>query len=147
MGKLNMQPNTLTNICVDQMKNFQELKKFIRYTLGCACPKEVFNKIEYEKKQDEPWERRINVGDRLLVYVINVASENDLSKKITKALESGVTERNNKKFNRFRLVLVTSNHHQISKLAEKVFCASKLFDEKTHIHLVSEGEIQAIDCA
>jgi hypothetical protein len=129
------------------MKNNQELKKFIRYTLGCGCPKEVFNKIDYEKRQEEAWDRRINVGDRLLVYIVHVDSENDLSPKLTLAMEAGVTERNNKKFNRFRLVLVTSNHHKISKLAEKTFCESTLFDEKTHLHLLSEDAIPAIDCA
>jgi hypothetical protein len=129
------------------MKNHQELKKFIRYTLGCGCPEEVFNKIEYENKQGEAWQGRINVGDRLLVYIVNVGPENDLSQKITLAMEAGVTERNNKKFNRFRLVVVTSNHYKISELAEKTFCESTLFDEKTHLHLLSEDAIQAIDCA
>ena len=76
------------------MKNYQELKSFVQDTLGCGCPEEVFNKIEYEKRQDKPWEMRINIGDRLLVYVIGADSENDLARKIATAMESGVTERN-----------------------------------------------------
>ncbi|WP_320040694.1 hypothetical protein [uncultured Desulfobacter sp.] len=132
--------------CGDKMKNNYELEKFVRDTLGCGCPQEVFNKIEYDKKQNGPWERRINVGDRLLVYFINVDAERNIPKKITAAMESGVTERDNNKFNRFRLVVVTSNHHEISKLSEQTFCESKLFDEKTHLHFVSEDDIQALDC-
>lgn len=135
----------LANLYADKMKNYQELKRFVQDTLGCACPEEVFKKIEYEKKQDKPWERRINVGDRLLIYIISVDSENDLTNKIDIAMESGVTERNEKKFNRFRLVLVSSNSHEISNSAEKTFCESKLYDEKTHLHLVSEDDIQVFD--
>nr|WP_319491527.1 hypothetical protein [uncultured Desulfobacter sp.] len=127
------------------MGNHQELKKFIQHTLGCGCPAEVFSKIIYEKKQGGVWDGRINVGDRLLVYIVHVDSENDLSNTIARTMESGVTERNTKKFNRFRLVLVTSNHRELSKSAEKTFCESKLFDEKTHLHLLSQEEIQAID--
>ena len=113
--------------------------------MGCGCPEEVFNRIEFEKKQGSPWEIRINVGDRLLVYVIRVDSENELAEKMAMAMESGVAERNVKKFNRFRLVLVTSNNHGLSNLAEKTFCESKLFDEKTHLHLVSEDEVLGFD--
>lgn len=123
------------------MKNYQELKRFVQDTLGCACLEEVFNKIEYEKRQDKPWERRINVGDRLLVYVISVDSENDLASKIAIAMETGVAERNEKKFNRFRLVLASSNNPEINISAEKAFCKSNLFDEKTHLHFVSKEEL------
>lgn len=127
------------------MGNDQELKKFVQHTLGCGCPEEVFNNIEYEKNQGEVWDGRINVGGRLLVYIVQVDSEDDLPNKIALAMETGVTERNHKGFNRFRLVLVNSNHLQLSKLAEKTFCESKLFDEKTHFHLLSQEDIQVID--
>jgi hypothetical protein len=127
------------------MKNHQELKKFVQHTLGCGCPEEVFNKIEYEKGQGDAWNGRINVGDRLLVYIVHVYSENDVSRKVSLAMASGVTDRNNKNFNRFRLVLVTSTPHLISELSEKTFYESKLFDEKTHLHLLSQDDIQAID--
>ncbi|WP_419661800.1 hypothetical protein [Desulfosarcina variabilis] len=139
--------NTSANLYAVKMKNYQQLKRFIRDTLGCGCPEEVFNKIEYEKRQDKPWEIRINIGDRLLVYVISADSENDIASKIAIAMESGVTERNEKKFNRFRLVLVTANNQEISNSAEKNFCESKLYDEKTHFHLVTEDDIQAFDYA
>jgi len=127
------------------MGNDHELKKFIQHTLGCGCPEDVFKKIDYEKNQSDVWDGRINVGDRLLVYIVNVDSEDDVSKTIIQAMESGVTERNDKNFNRFRLVLVASNRERISSSAQKTFCASNLFDEKTHLHLLSENDIQAID--
>lgn len=127
------------------MGNHQTLKKFIQHTLGCGCPEHVFKKIEYDKNQGKVWDSRINVGDRLLVYIVHVDSETDLSNKIDLAMASGVTERNSKKFNRFRLVLVSANHRQFNQLAEKTFCESKFFDEKTHLHLLSQEEIQAID--
>jgi len=127
------------------MGNYHELKKFIQHTLGCGCPEDVFKKIDYEKNQSDVWDGRINVGDRLLVYIVNVDSEDDVSKTIIQAMESGVTERNDKNFNRFRLVLVASNRECISSSAQKTFCASNLFDEKTHLHLLSENDIQAID--
>lgn len=36
------------------------------------------------------------------------------------------------------IALVTSNHHKIGNLAEKMFCELELFDKKAHFHLVSE---------
>jgi hypothetical protein len=125
------------------MKNTQELKGFVQDTLGCGCPEEVFNKIEYEKGHGKPWERRIIIGDRLLVYIIRADSDNDVARKIAMAMESGVTERNKSKFNRFRLVLVTANNQEISDSAEKIFCGSKLFDDKTHFHLPKLSDCRA----
>lgn len=129
------------------MHNHKQIKTFVQDTLGCGCPEEVFNKIEYEEKQDRPWERRINTGDRLLVYIIRVDSENDVAGKMVTAMEAGITERNEKKFNRFRLVLISSNRDEIGPSAEKIFNASDLTDEKTHLHILSENDMQTLDSA
>ncbi len=129
------------------MQKHPEIKQFVQETLGCSCPEEVFNKIEYDKELAELWGRRVNVGDRLLIYIINTDSEKDLSDKVNSALQLGVAERNSKGLNRFRLVLVSSKGDEIRVLAEKEFRESVYYDEKTHLHIVSEEDIAQFDNA
>jgi len=54
------------------MQTYQEIKRFVQETLGCSCPEEVFNKIDYQKESDDISGRRINVGDRLFIYIITL---------------------------------------------------------------------------
>jgi hypothetical protein len=123
------------------MQNNPEIKLFAQETLGCTCPEEVFNKIEYNEELNEPWERRINIGDRLLIYIINIGPESDLVDKVNTALRLGVTERNEKGFNRFRLVLVSSDGDEVRDVAEREFSESAYQDEKTHLHILGKQDI------
>ena len=41
----------------------------------------------------------MNVGDQLLIYIINTDSKKDLSDKVNSALQLGVAERNSKGLN------------------------------------------------
>lgn len=129
------------------MNTYPEIKSFVQNTLGCSCPEEVFEKIEYEKGLSESWERRINVGNRLLIYIINAEPESDIPQKVKDALAMGVKERNKKGLNRFRLVLVTSGSSEICESAEKAFDESEFHDEKTHLHFVKDNDISGFDHA
>lgn len=123
------------------MQRYPEIKKFVQETLGCACPEEVFENIVYSENANTPWERRIEVGNRLLVYVVASDPLESTSRKIDAALQTGVIERNRKGFNRFRLVLVSPNRDEDAEtVCEKLFCESPSFDEKTHLHIVAEKD-------
>ena len=116
----------------------QEIKRFVQETLGCSCPEEVFNKIEYQNQDNDIIGKKVNVGDRLLIYIINADSESELAELIRSSLIKGVEERNKKGFNRFRLVLAVSRPDELHSLAEKAFQNSEHTDEKTHLHVVSK---------
>ena len=91
------------------MQAYPEIKRFVQETLGCSCPEEVFNKIDYQKESDENLGRKITVGDRLLIYIITMDRKSNIQEVINSALEQGIEEREKKGFNRFRLVLVASH--------------------------------------
>ena len=58
------------------------------------------------------------------------------------ALERGVEERDGRGLNRFRLVLVTSRPDVMRSSVERAFESSGYSDEKTHLHIVSETDVE-----
>lgn len=122
--------------------HYPKMKRFVQETLGCSCPEEVFDKIDYQKARDGGVGSRINVGDRLLIYIITVDGKSSIQEVINAALEQGIEERDNKGFNRFRLVLVAARPDDLRGTAEHVFARSDYADEKAHLHVVSEGDVE-----
>ena len=126
------------------MHIYPEIKRFVQETLGCSCPEEVFNKIDYQKESSGIWDKKINVGDRLLIYIVNTDEKSDLSKVIHSALKHGAEERSTKGLNRFRLVLVASHPDEMRSPAEHAFNDSECTDEKTHLHIVNERDVASL---
>ena len=126
------------------MQIYPEIKRFVQETLSCSCPEEVFNTIDYQKESDDISGRKINVGDRLLIYIITMDRKSNIQGVINSALEQGVEERAKKGFNRFRLVLVASCPDELRSSAEHAFNSSGYTDEKTHLHIVNETEVESL---
>ena len=124
------------------MQTYPDIKRFVQETLGCSCPEEVFNKIDYQKESDGKSVRKVTVGDRLLIYIITMDGKSNTQGVINSALERGVVERNKKGFNRFRLVLVDARPDELRSIAEHAFHSSVCTDEKTHIHILSESDVE-----
>ena len=106
------------------MQKYPEIKQFVQETLGCSCPEEVFNKIDYQKEIDGMSGRKVTVGDRLLIYIISTDRESNIQGVIDSALEQGVEERDKKRLNRFRLVLASSR----PVLGELLFMRQSVFE-------------------
>ena len=123
------------------MQTYPGIKRFVQETLGCSCPEEVFNQIDYQKEHDGILGRKINVGDRLLIYIITMDGQSNIQGVINSALVQGVVERDKKGFNRFRLVLVASHPDELRSSAEQAFNSSGYTDEKTHLHVVNESDV------
>ena len=126
------------------MQPYPEIKHFVQEILGCSCPEEVFNQIDYQKECDDISGRKINVGERLLIYIITIDGKSSIQGVIGSALEQGVKERDEKGLNRFRMVLVASCPDELRSLAEHAFDNSGYADEKTHLHIVNEGEVKSL---
>jgi hypothetical protein len=123
------------------MQIYPEIKLFVQETLGCSCPEEVFTQIDYQEEGDGILGRKINVADRLLIYIITMDRKSRIQGVINSALEQGVEERDKKGLNRFRLVLVTSCPDELRSSAERAFDNSGYTDEKTHLHIVNESDV------
>jgi hypothetical protein len=120
------------------------IKTFVQQTLGCGCPEEVFNLIDCQfnvKLNGETILRnKINIGNRLLIYVLEVNNTGPLRNILPFLVKSGKAERDNLKFNRFRLVLITDMVDEISKTAETIFYDVNK-DEKVHLHIVDKESV------
>jgi hypothetical protein len=68
----------MLRIFVVTVQTYQEIKRFFQETLGCSCPEDVFNEIDYQKESDDISVRKINVGDRLLIYTITMDGKSNI---------------------------------------------------------------------
>jgi hypothetical protein len=121
----------------------ENIKTFVKETLDCKCPDEVFEHIELERNiqidGDILLNSRINIGNRLLVYIIKINSEKFIANNLKSIVTYGVKERDARGFNRFRLVLETVDPGKLQKTARSVFRSIKNKDEKTHLHIVKKS--------
>lgn len=121
----------------------EAIKGFTREILGCDCPEEVFNKIVCEDdvriNNGLTISYKINIGDKLLIYILILEQRNKLGSELPKLIEAGKKERNGRGFNRFRLVLVSENPDVIRDDVHKLF--EKLEkDEKIHLHIINSND-------
>ena len=120
----------------------ERVHQFIRGTLGCGCPDEVMQWIVCSRSEAVPEHdlmlTRIDVGGRLLVYVIEgeEAPENAV-RALPALLAAGVAERDRSGFNRLRLVVASDDPEAIAPLAQFVFSDNAPHDDHVHLHVVS----------
>lgn len=123
------------------------IRQFVRHTLGCSCPDDVFEHIEQGASHTSligtPVTYRILVGNRLLVYLWEPDDINSLTRDLPVVVERGRRERDNRGYNRFRLVILTRWPEQWGKTAEDLFRTATGDDTRLHLHLVDAGEALA----
>jgi len=121
----------------------ENIKTFVQKTLGCGCPEEVFEYIDCQfniKLNDIVLSHKINIGNRLLIYVIEVNDQSSVKNILPFLVSAGKNERDNLKFNRFRLVLVTDKLNEIKGNAGMIFDSIPK-DEKVHLHVVDKKKV------
>jgi len=122
------------------MVNNEDIKEFIRKTLGCTCPDEVFQSIECQTglfiEDNLVLDYEINVGNKLLIYVIKVDDTGSLGSMLSRLVRSGIQTRDKNKFNRFRLVLITETPTVLAKESQEIFKSLVHTDEKVHLHVI-----------
>ena len=120
------------------------IKFFVQQTLGCGCPEEVFKFIDCQfnsKLNDEiVLHNKINIGNRLLIYVLEVNNAAPVKNILPFLVNTGKAERDDLKFNRFRLVLVTDKVDEIKESAGSLFNDINK-DEKVHLHVVHKENV------
>jgi hypothetical protein len=121
----------------------EAIKAFTRDVLGCDCPEEVFDKIvcqsDVQIESELTLSYKINIGDKLLIYILLLDQRNKLGSELPKLIEAGEKERNDRGFNRFRLVLLSENPDFIKDDAHTLFQQLEK-DEKIHLHIVSRND-------
>lgn len=129
------------------MTDNKVIKEFVRNTLGCNCPEEVFQHIDcrtavsIDENTCPAYE--INIGNRLLIFAAGIDEVDSLRYVLPKLIQTGINQRNNRKFNRFRLVLLTSRVNDLEKEAFEIF-DSLVTDEKVHLHVINKDDFPII---
>jgi hypothetical protein len=80
---------------------------------------------------------RIEIADRLLIYVADAPDTKYVTSNLATLVVSGTRERDAKRFNRFRLVLLSPQPEAATEAANDVFCRLKA-DDKVHLHVISD---------
>lgn len=121
----------------------KDIKLFVRRTLGCACPEEVFDRIECRSDVSSGCgivlDYEIDVGGRLLVFVLILGQAEAVEPVVTALVRAGTEKRDREGFNRIRLVLLSDDPEAVSKTAFEAF-ESLDTDEKVHLHVLSNND-------
>lgn len=127
--------------------NPNQMKRFVKDTLGCTCPDSVFEHQEFDSGitiSNIENCKKLCAGKRLLIYLIDTESVSDLSSSIPSLVSEGRKERDSRHLNRFRLVLGTDNVDEISEQAIKIFESLDDLNDKMHLHVVSKKKIDML---
>jgi len=93
-----------------------KIKSFAKQTLGCQCPEEVFDFIDCQRDIELSNQilltNKINIGNRLLIYIVETDDINFIKINLLAILQFGVKERDSKTFNRIRFVIATNTQIQ-----------------------------------
>jgi len=129
------------------MRN-ENIKVFVRQTLGCECPEKVFEHIDCQHdiklNNDILLSYKINIGNRLLIYIIEANDSNFVKSNLSTLVYVGKNERDKKGFNRFRLVIVSDKTNEIKQVAHTMFEVLEDKDEKVHLHIVNKNEFPTL---
>lgn len=125
------------------MTDNKVIKEFVRKTLGCNCPEEVFQyidcRIAVSIDENILPAYEINIGNRLLIFAVGIDNIDSLRSVLPKLVRAGINKRDEKKFNRFRLVLLTASANNVAEQALEIF-DSLVTDEKVHLHVIDKDD-------
>jgi hypothetical protein len=130
----------------------EQAELFIRDTLGCECPPELFQDLGDEVElSDGPlyrafslvdegllplMDRVFSVGGRLLV----VMTRSFERETVLRFLEAGKGVRDQMGFNRFRLVVITAKPKDIQDITVPAH-----YDDRVHLHALNLWKVPGMD--
>jgi hypothetical protein len=115
--------------------------RFVKETLGCQCPDDVFKQIEFSRQhEDSLLDAKIIVGGRLLIYIVNIDSDSSPNTVLEKLLHEGKKEREASGLNRFRLVIATDDPKSIEKDMTSNFESLRGSDDRIHLHVIAKSD-------
>jgi hypothetical protein len=122
------------------------LERFVRDTLGCQCPDEVFHNVEVGPLAlpgGMGTGRRLVIGDRLLIHVI-AASQRPQRLQLEELAIAGRDERDRLGLNRFRLVVGMPAATSDAPAFEQRFRRALGGDDRAHLHLLAADRLPIV---
>ncbi len=118
------------------------IKHFVRASLGCACPDQIFEHIRITEHADmfASASTLYEIGGRLFVTVIDPVDWHDITASLDQLVDTGKQYRDQQGYNRFRLVIVTDDDEAVKNL-QSTFDGLPNIDEKTHLHVLKPQQL------
>lgn len=123
--------------------------RFVREELGCTCPEEVFRHVESARGGSAggvPVAWRIDVGGRLLVYVLDGEPGAGLDERLEALVRFGRAERDRAGFNRLRVVVAGQDPEALVPWLDRVTKRLAPLDDRIHLHAVPVTAV-SVPCA
>lgn len=120
-----------------------DLQRFVRGTLGCKCPDDVFQSVVVDRREDRT---RLMIGNRLLIYVMQVATEPPAGSAVSRLVKQGLADRNSQGLNRFRLVVASAQPTPDLEDTRAAFAAIAGKDDRAHLHFIATLQLPAELC-
>jgi hypothetical protein len=127
--------------------NRQEVEGFVRGTLGCACPDEVFERIIVSPVNPLPGlpiDGSLEIGGRLLIYVSIEKDIHILTERLGQIVREGRNARDTRGFNRFRFVVVAEETEATEAVLSPLFSSLPFVDDKVHLHIITHEGITTL---
>lgn len=139
-----LEPSAVYCVPSSQMNDTsrQQIRHFVRETLGCTCPDEVFKQIQ-QLEQCAVFASAhavYEIGGRLCVAVYVPANWRALAQNLGQLVADGMRYRDQHGFNRFRLVIACRDDDAVIELSQ-TFEALPEIDDKVHLHVVPPSQL------
>lgn len=123
------------------------IERFVRGTLGCQCPDEVFRKLEVGPLAlpgGSGTGRRLVIGDRLLIHVVTASERSELLLRLEELAIAGRDERDRLGFNRFRLVIGMPAAASDAPSLGQRFSRALDGDDRAHLHVLAADPLPLV---
>jgi len=120
------------------------IEVFVRGTLGCRCPEEIFADITISHQQNpdsDPACTRLVLGSRLLVYFLDARHSKALHADVATLTTRGCADRNCNHLNRFRLVVTADRPDETRAEVDTAFAGAAGHDDHAHLHVIAAGQL------
>lgn len=124
--------------------NRGDIEHFVRGTLGCRCPDEVFQSIAISRLPaiaGRPPMVQLLVGSRLLIHVAAAPPGTSDVGWIEQLAANGRAARDRHGYNRFRLVIASPASLSSAREISERFARAMQGDDKAHLHLIATDQL------
>jgi hypothetical protein len=116
------------------------IERFVRDTLGCHCPDEVFQHVQVgplPQSTGGAAGHRLVVGDRLLIHIVAAPDGTGEPGWIERAALAGRDERDRLAYSRYRLVVASTVETVARTSLEQRFTRALGDDDHAHLHVLA----------
>jgi len=121
-----------------------DVEHFVRGTLGCSCPDEVFRSIVVSRLPavaGRPPILQVLVGSRLLIHVVSPPAVEPANGWIEQLAANGRSTRDRHGYNRFRLVVASPAPLASARAFADRVARAVVGDDKAHLHFVGTDQL------